>query len=170
MEYLAWKGCIRRCYSPFTQKRQPQYIGCTVSESFRRFQCFAEWCNQQIGFGNKGWHLDKDILTKGNKIYSEDTCCFVPHEINILLTSGKIRRGSCPIGVSFNKREGKYKVSCKREAKSVHLGYYVCVDSAFSAYKTFKESVIKEAANKWKDKIDPRAYEALMNYQVEITD
>jgi hypothetical protein len=33
-----------------------------------------------------------------------------------------------------------------------------------------KEAYIKEVANKWKDQIDPRAYEALMSYQVEIND
>ena len=43
-------------------------------------------------------------------------------------------------------------------------------EDAFSAYKKAKEAYIKEVATKWKDKIDPRAYEALMNYQVEITD
>ena len=169
-EYLAWKGCISRCYSKWCQKRQPQYVGCTVDESFRWFQHFAEWCNKQVGFGNKGWHLDKDIILKGNKVYSENTCCFVPHEINVLFTNSKVARGDCPIGVSFNKREGKYKVSCRRESKLTHLGYYNTKDEAFLAYKTFKESVIKEAANKWKDSIDPRAYTALMNYQVEITD
>ena len=41
---------------------------------------------------------------------------------------------------------------------------------AFNAYKQAKEAFIKEQANKWKSEIDPRAYEALMNYTVEITD
>ena len=43
-------------------------------------------------------------------------------------------------------------------------------EEAFLAYKKDKEAYIKDVANKWKDKIDPRAYEALMNYEVEITD
>ena len=41
---------------------------------------------------------------------------------------------------------------------------------AKKAYKTAKEFYIKEVADKWKDKIDPRAYDALYKYQVEITD
>ena len=38
------------------------------------------------------------------------------------------------------------------------------------AFKKAKESFVKEQAEKWKGKIDERAYEALINYQVEITD
>ena len=41
---------------------------------------------------------------------------------------------------------------------------------AFNAYKQAKESFVKEQANKWKGKIGERAYNALMNYKVEITD
>ena len=43
-------------------------------------------------------------------------------------------------------------------------------EEAFNAYKTAKESFIKEQANKWKSQIDERAYNALMNYKVEIID
>ena len=41
---------------------------------------------------------------------------------------------------------------------------------AFHAYKHAKEAYVKELAEKWKDQIDPRAYNALMKYEVEITD
>ena len=40
----------------------------------------------------------------------------------------------------------------------------------FNAYKQAKEAFVKEQASKWKSKIDERAYNALMNYEVEITD
>ena len=36
--------------------------------------------------------------------------------------------------------------------------------------KQAKEAFVKEQANKWKDKIDPRAYGALMSYEVNIDD
>ena len=58
----------------------------------------------------------------------------------------------------------------KNKGKREHLGYFKTEVEAFNAYKTAKESFIKEQANKWKGKIDNRAYNALMNYQVEITD
>ena len=50
------------------------------------------------------------------------------------------------------------------------LGCFTTELEAYNAYKQAKESFIKEQANKWKGKIDNRAYNALMNYQVEIDD
>lgn len=43
-------------------------------------------------------------------------------------------------------------------------------EEAFAVYKREKEKYIKEVANKWKDQIDPRVYESLMNWTIEITD
>lgn len=42
--------------------------------------------------------------------------------------------------------------------------------AAFAAYKKAKETYLVELAEKWKGKIDDRAYEALMNYEVDIDD
>ena len=50
------------------------------------------------------------------------------------------------------------------------MGTYITPEEAFCAYKQAKEAHIKDVANKWKDKIDPRVYDALVSYQVEITD
>ena len=58
----------------------------------------------------------------------------------------------------------------KSKGKKEHLGYFKTEIEAFNTYKQAKESFIKEQANEWKGKIDSRAYEALMNYTVEITD
>ena len=58
----------------------------------------------------------------------------------------------------------------KSKGKKEHLGYFKTELEAFNAYKIAKESFVKDLANKWKDKIDERAYDALMNYKVEITD
>ena len=58
----------------------------------------------------------------------------------------------------------------KGKGKLKHLGYFKTETEAFNAYKQAKEVFVKEQANEWKGKIDDRAYNALMNYQVEITD
>jgi len=169
-EYRLWNNMINRCYNEKELSRNPTYKDCHVSEDWRYLSNFKEWCNNQIGFGNEGWHLDKDILVKGNKVYSEDTCCFVPPEINNLFTKADRIRGKYPIGVYEDKQAGKFKVRISVEGKHKHVGRYYCEKEAFYAYKVAKEQYIKEVANKWKGQIDVRVYEALINWEVSIDD
>ena len=170
-EYTLWKNMLERCYSDTYKKKHPTYKDCEVSENFKSFEYFYEWCHSQIGFSNQGWHLDKDLLTEGNKVYSENICVFIPSEINKVLVKREALRGEYLIGVSWHKK-GKAFVATvnKNKGKREHLGSFTTEIEAFNAYKQAKESFIKEQANKWKSQIDPRAYEALMNYEVEITD
>ena len=118
-----------------------------------------------------GWHLDKDLLVKGNKVYSEDSCVFIPKEINLVLTKNDTMRGEHLIGVHWNKKASAFVARVrKNKGKREYLGLFNTEIEAFNAYKIAKEAFVKEQANEWKDQIDPRAYEALMNYTVEITD
>ena len=169
-ECKLWRGIIARCYNGGIHKNSPTYKDCSVSENFKYYPYFQEWCNKQIGFNEDGWHLDKDILIKGNKVYSEDTCCFVPQEINGLFIKRDAARGDLPIGVWYHKRDRKYAAQVSRFKEKIRLGCFSTPEEAFYTYKTAKELYIKDIANKWKDQVDPRVYEALMNYQVEITD
>ena len=170
-EYGLWQNMLQRCYSDTFKKRYPTYEGCEVSDNFKSYEYFYEWCHKQIGFDNGGWHLDKDLLVKGNKVYSEDSCIFIPAEINSLLTKCTASRGEHPIGVSWNKRDKAFVAKVKKnKGKSEYLGSFNTELEAYNAYKTAKESFVKEQASKWQSQIDPRAYNALMNYTVNITD
>ena len=170
-EYELWKSMLRRCYSDSSKKKRPTYEGCEVSENFKSYEYFYEWCNKQVGFNNKDWQMDKDLLVKGNKVYSESTCVFIPAEINSLLIKCTASRGEHLVGVYWCKTAKAFVARVNRnKGGSEHLGLFKTEIEAFNAYKTAKEAFVKEQANKWKDRIDDRAYEALMNYTVEITD
>ena len=169
-EYELWNNMLRRCYSDNSKKNHPTYEGCKVSENFKSYEYFYEWCHKQVGF-NKEWHLDKDLLIKGNKVYSEYTCVFIPQEINSLLVKSTALRGKHLIGVSWCKKANAFKASVnKNKGKQEHLGYFKTELEAYNAYKQAKESFVKEQAEKWKSQIDTRAYNALMNYEVNVDD
>jgi len=164
--YSLWISLLTRCFRP--EKKSRAYAGCSVSQNFKTYNYFHEWCQNQIGFGQESFELDKDLLFKGNKTYSEDTCLFLPSRLNkLLLTSGAIR-GSLPLGVSAHGK--RFKAQCLRETTSPHIGIFNTPEEAFAAYKQAKESFIKLQAEKWKALIDPRAYAALMAYEVSISD
>lgn len=163
-EYTHWTDMLRRCYSEKYHARCPTYIGCSVSEGFCNFQKFTEWCNNQIGFGVKDYQLDKDIIYKGNKQYNRYSCAFVPREVNTLLRTSKASRGEYPLGVCFHK--GKFYAYHRVHGSRTHIGIFSTPEEAFSAYKTAKEAHIKVVAEKYKDSIDPRVYQALMEWEV----
>ena len=170
-EYVLWKNMLERCYSDSFKKRRPTYEGCKVSENFLHYEYFYEWCHKQIGFNNKGWQMDKDLLIKGNKVYSEDSCIFLPREINQLLVKCTASRGKYLIGVCWCNTKKAFVARVGRsKGKQEHLGYFNTEIEAFNAYKQAKEAFIKEQANKWKSQIDDRAYNALMKYTVNIND
>ena len=168
--YNTWMCMLNRCYGAAHLKENSAYKDCSVSDNFKYYPYFKEWCDNQIGFNvlddkGKTFALDKDILVKGNKVYSEYTCCFVPPEINSLITRYTKNSSTCK-GVYYNTKLGKFSAHLLGK----YIGLFATEIEAFYAYKQAKETYIKEVANKWKDQIDPRVYEALMNYQVEITD
>ena len=174
-EYRIWHNMLMRCYDPKYQERCPTYKGCKVEEFFLNFQHMGEWINENYyEVLGEQMHLDKDILCKGNKVYSRHTCMFVPQRINSLLTKSDNSRGKNPIGVHPNS-SGNYQVHCNNEfGKSVYLGTYFTKEEAFQVYKQYKEKVIKKVIDSYKSKIPEPFYsklrEAMYNYKIEVTD
>lgn len=169
-EYNLWSGMMTRCYNPKYHAKKPTYKEASVCEDWLHMDSFADWCQQQRGYKDSNFQLDKDILCKGNKTYSPDFCVFVPSEINSQLTKADSRRGDYPIGVSWHTQHNKFMACLREDNKTKHLGYFSCPTQAFGAYKVAKERYLKVLADKYRDVIDTRCYDALYNYKVEITD
>lgn len=137
-----WHNINTRCkVGSSKQAKHNSYIGCT--NGFKDFQELAEWCQSQYGYRNKEsngkfWQLDKDLKIQGNKVYSPDTCIFVPNRVNSLLISCDSSRGSTPLGVSLFRRTGQFQVRCSGVPK--HLGYFNC---EFEAHRTWQKSKVK---------------------------
>lgn len=166
--YTVWHGIIRRCYDKKHTAKHPSYSKCTVCDEWLNFQSFKRWFEDNYV---DGMYIDKDILVKHNTVYSPERCCFVPRLINNAFEKRESKRGEYPLGVTNSNRErNPYKAQITRFTKHKNLGHFSTIQEAFYAYKIAKEAYLKELANMYKDVIEPRVYDALMNYEVEITD
>lgn len=164
--YHIWRAILKRCYSEDGHKKQPTYRKCTVCKEWLLFSNFYNWfISNQI----EGWCLDKDILVKGNKEYAPDKCCFVPNEINVLFNkhqNKRCRSGACGV---FKKGNRFYAVS-SMFGKNIYLGGYNNIEEAKAAYKKGKEIYIKSVAEKWKDTLSDKVYNALIKYEFSFDD
>jgi len=163
--YNKWAQMIRRCYNEKARKNHLSYIGVIVCEEWLNFQVFAEWMeNNYINH----WQIDKDLICKNCKIYSPETCLFLPQEINSALITNSRRRGKYPKGV--HKYRKGYLTSLSKFGKQDVIGYSMTVEEAFNIYKVAKEIHIKELAEIWKKELPHTTYLILINYKVEIND
>lgn len=174
-QYNRWVNMMTRCYNKKTHMVQPTYAECLVDPIWHNFQKFAEWYDKNYyEVDNETMCLDKDILIKGNKIYSPENCIFVPERINSLFLKCDKRRGNLPIGITLHKRKIKkdnYMVQMQNNnGKPIFIGVFDTTEEAFIAYKNSKEQVIKQMAENYKDKIPKKLYNALYYYEVEIID
>ena len=167
--YTQWKNMIERCYNEKFHQLRPTYEGCTVSDEFKDYSKWREWYDK-YPYKQDDWQLDKDLLAKGNKIYSSETCVFLPHIINSTLTKSNKTRGEYLIGVYFGTHNNKFKSYLSKRGKKMSLGYFENEMDAHLAYKTAKEEYLKELAEEYKGRLDPKAYSALKNYVVDIDD
>lgn len=161
--YEVWGGMIKRCYSEASLLKNPSYVGCTVCEDWRDFQVFAEWYTNHEFYG-VGYQLDKDILFRGNKVYSPETCCMIPQEINILSNNNTKFRGKYPLGVTI---EGsKYLVQLSINGKNKRLGLYETPEMAYQVYLKAKKDYIKNLALFWEGRIEDKVFKVLMDWEV----
>ena len=165
-EYQAWENMIKRCYDGKFQDKNPTYLGCTVCDEWLNFQVFAEWYTKQQG-STLGYHLDKDLMVEGNKVYSAKTCCLIPQELNNLLLIKIKNTSGLPLGVYKKRGDNKYTSSLSCSNTNVYLGRFEDVGSAAQAYKLAKEAQVKTTTLMYKKTISVDVYNKLMSWSLE---
>lgn len=160
--YQVWYAMIKRCYNNDIKGRQRfesfnSYVDTTVCEEWHSFQTFGEWFDENYyELGGERVDLDKDVLSYilniDNKIYSPDTCMFLPQRINTAVRLGEK-------GYYFEKN-GRIRmcVGC--------LGYRMkttckSVEDAQRQYLEYKKNYIMGISNKYVDKIPRDVYNKL---------
>lgn len=157
--YDAWQGMIRRAYSNKLHDKHPTYKNVKVCNEWLIFSNFRKWWLNNY---KEGWQLDKDLLCGNDKIYSPETCIYIPQWLNKFITGHDNARGAYKIGVSFHNLIGKYQACCNNplHKRQESIGYYDNEDVAHLAYKTRKLEILKELKEDI-DSIDTRLYPSI---------
>lgn len=162
--YQTWKHMLERCYMEVPRVgRKNTYADCSVCDEWLRFSNFKKWYDENY---RDGYQIDKDILIQGNRIYSPETCCFVPNEINAVTKGQYIKEDGRIKGLYVEN--GKYCPRISRYGDEQRLGVFTDLDEAKAVLKREKEKYIKELANKYysEGKITEKVYNALLLYEI----
>lgn len=126
----------QRCKPNFKVIR-PTYEGCSYAEEWKDFQLFAAWCDDNY---MEGYQLDKDTKVLGNKIYSPDTCVFLPVTLNSYVASLSMADDKAPLGIYYKERDKKYYSQGHDvlTSKRKHLGCFKDPQIAYDKFVEYK--------------------------------
>lgn len=155
-----WTSLIQRCYSEKFHRTNPTYKDIIVCDKWLTFSNFKSWW---VNNYKEGYQLDKDLLLFGNKVYSTETCIFIPQWLNSFVTDSAATRGKYLIGCNFDKSVNKFKSRCcdPRTKKQHHLGYFDTEFEAHMAWLHKKLEILYEVKSDL-DKIDYRLYDCVL--------
>ena len=162
--YLVWKSMLARCYSDYTRKANPAYVGCSVCEEWLVLSVFKKWFDENY---IPGTQLDKDIIVRDNKVYSPDTCCFVPQEINKLFKGHTRTKSNLPHGIVRQYR--KFRATIRTNGVAHRMSFDNLAD-AVAFYELNRSQRILDVANRFygEGKINERTFNAIVKYGMEI--
>lgn len=167
-KYKTWHGMMRRCYDEEFRKRSKAYSEVTVCTEWHNYQNFGNWYEKNYyTIDGEQMQLDKDILIKGNRVYSPETCIFVPSRINGIFTkdSQTSSKGLPPLTFYEPERTKKYVVRSHDE----YIGSFKTIEEAVKASNRYKEIMYKSAAYEYKGKIPEKLYKAMLDYAMDVT-
>lgn len=118
--YRQWLAMLNRAYGDY----QESYKSTHVCKSWLSFSNFYNWW--EVNY-IEGFDLDKDLLSKGESIYSAETCCYLPNWVNSLIT----QKYSQKFGVSLIN--SGYRSYCTIDGVSKYF-YFTTEESAKKAW------------------------------------
>ena len=178
---LIYNGILKRCYDEESKKMFPWYEKATMCDEWRNDpSLFIRWYESNYyEVDGESIQVDKDLLFPGNKIYSPDKCCLLPITLNSLLANCKkpyhrddsilARRinKDLPLGVRYNKAKKKFYGQLTINGDVIKFDECNSPEEAFAIYKRHKEAYILVMADRYKNKIPKREYDALLKVQIE---
>lgn len=173
-EYKMWTNMLYRVYDVKFKEKHPSYLNTSCDPNWHSMTSFIKDVSKIDNYDkaiHEGWCLDKDILVKGNKLYSKNTCCFVPPQLNNIILQNKAKRGDFYIGVSYSKHARKFRsYLIDQNGHQQHLGYFDSEFDAFLMYREAKKQQMFDVVEGYKDVISDEVYSALLSWEISIND
>lgn len=153
--YRVWAAMLKRAYSNKYHEKNTTYKCVNVCDEWHSFMSFREWWLDKQA---DGFSLDKDLLSD-SRVYSPETCIFVPQWLNTFIIDRGASRGESPIGVDYHKGASRFRAQCGNpmSKKQEHLGFFTTPEEAHLAWRTRKLELALELKPKM-DEIDIRIY------------
>jgi len=144
--YEMWRGMLKRAFNADFHKLWPTYADADVAQPWLTFSVFRK---DILAMGWKdgcGFHLDKDLLVRGNKLYSRNTCLLIPMKVNQFINDVKSKKSDLPIGVVRQKK--KFDSRIKNLSGQVErLGIFDTPEEAHMAWRMRKLELAKTLAS-----------------------
>lgn len=155
-EYTIWSNIVGRCNRGYAK----------LHEDFYTFDSWLGWAKEQKGFMDKDgngnlFQLDSDLFSTDEKMYSPDTCVFIPKEINSICKPNMLR-DDLPRGVSpFGSKDKPYKVSISVDGVTKHIGNYKTIEEASAVSKQARLGRVRLLEIKYDGVVDSKVFEEL---------
>ena len=153
-EYKIWHNVNRRA-------KANNY---RISPLFLNFDSWLEWSQQQKGFmlrdisGNI-FQSESDLLSFGEKTYSEETVVYVPNSVNQLC-----KPSSKMSGVQYQEGKAKpFRSYINKFGKPIGLGYSETRHEALRKSMVARVGYIKELKAIYESVTDSRVWEELLS-------
>ena len=168
-EYHVWKNVLNRIYNEEYHIKHSTYKKAKLCKEWHNYQTFAKDINEMYGFNMKDengklYHIDKDILSKNKKVYSKETCLFIPPKINTFLNQNKKKEGGLPTGVKYRHQDQRYEARISIDGELIYLGSCMTIELARDIYVKARNERARKLASIYKGKVDDRVITFLENY------
>lgn len=163
--YNMWSNMLKRAYCPEQLAVDPTYTGTTVYAPWHRSDVYWQWAEKQVGWLKDGYHQDKDILFYGNKVYSPETCVFIPNQLNTFLSD--CRKVRSPYGQGVLLRNDKYTATIWNNNKPRRIGTFITQKEAQEAFAEEKTRIGREWGQRLKSgefDVDQRVVDRMLTY------
>lgn len=139
-------------FSLHYKKGKKYYEDITIHEDWYYRSKFENWYNEQKELQPMidTLEIEKDILVPNNRMYSPDTCIFVPDWFNLQFLERGKSRGSCPLGVCPYHKGFISNIGDGSGKTKKYLGYFPTEELAHIAWQQAKVIKLSEALDRLK--------------------